>query len=201
MSHLARFPRWYAGALALVVAVLGFWPAATAAHGGQLRVDAQPAGPYQVSVFTAPTPLEAGTIDLSVIVERPGTSESVEGVEVWVSLEPLDGQARTGEPLYLATAPASGDRFHEAIFELPEPGQWRFTVQIRGEAGEGQVTFDAEVQEAGGRSWTSWLLWGGLGAGGLLAIWWLFAGSDEDEEGAEKSQSSRPRGSHRKRGD
>src|SRR5262245_28715306 len=89
------------------------------ADGGTLCL-LERAGRYQVAVFTSPTPLRAGPVDVSVLVQDTATGEQVPCVQVSVRLSPRDGD---GPPLeHAATAEAATNKlFHAAKFDLPAP--------------------------------------------------------------------------------
>ena len=98
------------------------------ADGGTVRLSGQQ-GNYQITMLTAPTPLRAGPIDISVLTQKADTHELV-----------LDGQVsitatRRGHPSssvsHFATAEAATNKlFRAANFELREPGWWEVEVSI-----------------------------------------------------------------------
>lgn len=131
---------------ALLVCVAVFACARPAfADGGRLRFR-EPAGPFVVTLFTAPDPLSAGRADFSVAVERAGMAGLVEDAHVDLLLTPLQGRDK---PLVLhAThAQATSKWLQAANFSLPARGIWRVTVVVRrgGEMGQcsGQVQVNA----------------------------------------------------------
>src|SRR5262249_22373888 len=71
-------------ALTLRVLALALRPCAAHGDGGAVRL-AQQAGPYRVTVFTAPTPLRAGPVDVSVFVQD-GAGAALPDVTVRVTL-------------------------------------------------------------------------------------------------------------------
>src|SRR5262245_4003621 len=79
----------------LLATILVFLSATSVlADGGTLRVS-RVAGPWRVSVFTSPTPLRAGTIDLSVLVQDAKTGQVRLGVpvRVWARQDDRDVEA------------------------------------------------------------------------------------------------------------
>src|SRR3954447_18384268 len=56
------------------------------ADGGTLCL-LERAGGYQVAVFSSPTPLRAGPVDISVLVQNASTGEQVPGAQVAVQLK------------------------------------------------------------------------------------------------------------------
>src|SRR5262245_18953427 len=113
------------------------------ADGGAVRLSQQE-GDYQITVLTAPTPLRAGPIDVSVLVQRAAHNELV-----------LDGQVtikatRRGHPRqvisHVATAKAATNKlFRAANFELPKTGLWDVEVSVDGPLGDANVGFEIEA--------------------------------------------------------
>lgn len=127
--------------LALVLLLPGR-PAA--ANGGTLQVSRAPAGPYAVSVFTSPSPLRTGEVDVSVLVQRADADELVQDARVLVTAEELD---HFGAPVEAPAthAQATNKLYYAAELDLLREGRWRFRVQVAGAAGEGTVGFEADV--------------------------------------------------------
>src|SRR5262245_10514020 len=115
------------------------------ADGGAVRLSEQH-GNYQIAVLTAPAPLRAGPIDVSVLIQKTGNNEVV-----------MDGQVtikatRAGYPSqvisHVATAKAATNKlFRAAKFELPKPGLWDVEVSIDGPLGDVNVGFEMEAAE------------------------------------------------------
>src|SRR5262245_20988249 len=111
------------------------------ADSGTVRLHAQ-AGAYQVTVFTLPTPLRAGPVDISVLVQN-ATEECVPEAGVTIRLMPRE----TGEALVLpaTTEAATNKLFRAADFELPVPGWWDVDVAIDGPYGSALVSFSFQA--------------------------------------------------------
>jgi hypothetical protein len=129
------------------------------ADGGTVRLS-QRQGDYQITVFTAPTPLRAGPVDVSVLVQDARTGQPLPQARVTVRAARRGG---TGEViLQPATSEAATNKlFRAAVFELPEPGWWEVEVAIEGEHGRARVRFEVEAAEAAPRwlvlwPWLSW---------------------------------------------
>src|SRR5262245_6074967 len=104
------------------------------ADGGAVRLS-QREGNYQITVLTAPTPLRAGPIDVSVLVQTADTNALVSDAKVTVNA------TRRGHPgqavSHLATTEeATNKLFRAANFELHHPGSWEFEVTIDGPLGD-----------------------------------------------------------------
>jgi hypothetical protein len=115
------------------------------ADGGTVRLSEQQ-GNYQITMLTAPTPLRAGPIDISVLTQKADTHELV-----------LDGQVsikatRRGHPgssiSQFATAEAATNKlFRAANFELREPGWWDVEVSIDGPLGNVGARVELQVAQ------------------------------------------------------
>src|SRR5260370_27143233 len=95
-------------------------PCQARADGGTVRLSEQQ-GKYRIAVFTAPTVLRAGPVDVSVLVQDADTGEAASGVLVSIGVE------RRGFPdvafRHRATTEAATNKlFYAAEFDLPEPG-------------------------------------------------------------------------------
>ena len=97
--------------------------------GGIVRVS-ENAGPWRITLFSSPTPLRAGPIDLSILVQEPETDASVLDARVNLMLQPLDGQADS--ILVEATrADATNKLLYAALLDLPAPGRWQVDVAVQ----------------------------------------------------------------------
>jgi hypothetical protein len=129
------------------------------ADGGTVRLS-QRAGGYQITVFTEPTPLRAGPVDVSVLVQDAVTKQALPEaqVTVWVG-QPARGRAAVPYPA--TTEAATNKLLRAALFELPEPGWWELEVVVEGLLGPGRVRCTVEAAEPAPRwlafwPWVSW---------------------------------------------
>src|SRR5262249_28873210 len=98
------------GSRLLPVCVLVLCPSPAAADGGSVRLSEQQ-GNYRISVFTAPTPVRAGPVDISVLVQDAATGEVVSGVRVTIKVARRDAPgAAVDQPA--TTAAATNKLFH-----------------------------------------------------------------------------------------
>jgi hypothetical protein len=117
------------------------------------------AGGYRIAVFTSPTPLRAGPVDVSVLVQDAATGECMPEAQVTVRLK-APGAGRSLE--CPATTEAATNRlFRAAEVQLPEPGWWEVAVAVEGPHGPALVRFSAPVDEPLPRwldlwPWFSW---------------------------------------------
>jgi hypothetical protein len=120
-------------------------PSPAAADGGAVRLSEQKGG-YRITVFTAPTPLRAGPVDFSVLVQEASTGELASEVQVTIKA------VRRGSPgvtlIHPATTEAATNKlYYAATFDLPEPGWYSLGVSVDGALGEAQVRFEVEAAE------------------------------------------------------
>ncbi|MBA4186995.1 MAG: hypothetical protein C0467_03155 [Planctomycetaceae bacterium] len=129
------------------------------ADGGTVRTSVRK-GNWQITVFTSPTPLRAGIIDVSVLVQDAKTGQPDHNVRVRVW-----GESQA-EPKRLVTERATQEAATNkllvaAVFELPEPGWWSFRVEIDGDGESETVAFELEAGEPLPRwvSFAGWIAW------------------------------------------
>jgi hypothetical protein len=182
-----------AALLAAVLALSLALASGARANGGQVRVAAERAGPYEVTVFTSPAPLRAGELDVSVLLQRPGSPEIVEDARIAVVVTTAGG-ATVGR--FPATREqATNKLYYAAKFPLEQPGHYRITVEISGPEGSGAVGFEAAVEPAPSSAWwRSWWLWGTLALLQLPLIWWLFGRHGTPQRGRRPATVSSSQG-------
>jgi hypothetical protein len=127
-----------------LLATLMLGPIAARGDGGVVRLR-QASGPFLISVFTAPDPLRAGPLDLSVLVQDQSSGETVLEATVDLALQPMD---RDGPPL-LARATherATNKLLQAAVMNIPAAGRWGLRVDVR--RGPDEATATAELHVA-----------------------------------------------------
>lgn len=120
-------------------------PSIARADGGTVRASER-LTECQVTVFTAPTPLRAGPVDVSVLALDAVSGRPLPDRSMSVRLWPLDrpDQVRT----HAATIETATNKLlRSAKFDLPAPGRWVFEIQVGDEAEERSVRFEADVAE------------------------------------------------------
>jgi len=127
------------GRLALV---LLFAVGAAHADGGTVRIR-EDAGPFRITVFSAPEPLRVGAADLSVLVQRRDDDAPVLDAEVSIRLEgpppapPIEARA--------TRAAATNKWLHAALVEIPSAGIWKLEVAVRSANGAPEVAGTMQV--------------------------------------------------------
>jgi hypothetical protein len=124
-------------ALACLVAAL---PASALADGGTVQLSNQPAGSYRFSVFTAPSPIPVGVVDVSLLLQRLDSDDLVQDARVTVKAEPV-GHAGTARTFPATHANASNKLYYAANVELADEGAWRLTLHADGTLGPAEVEF------------------------------------------------------------
>ena len=104
--------------------------------GGTVRLRERK-GPYEITVFTSPTPFRAGPVDISVLVQDAASGEPLPTARVTVTLTARRRQY--GLHQAATSSAATNKLLRSALFELPWAGWW-----------EVEVTVAAGVEEGGG---------------------------------------------------
>ena len=146
----------------LLISVLLALPARVLADGGSLRLTEE-SGNYQIAIFTSPTPLRAGPVDISALVQDAVTHEPVSDVQIVVKAARRD---RRGAVIRRpATFEAATNKlFQAAALDLNEPGWWQIEIGLDGPRGEASVALDIEAEKPLPRylAMWRWLTWPAL---------------------------------------
>jgi hypothetical protein len=135
--------------------------------GGSVRLSER-VGPYQITVFTSPTPFQAGPVDISVLVQDGASGMPVPDARVIVRLSPVDEPSAGTE--YPATSEVATNKLlYAAKFDLPEPGKWRVDVEVQAGAGTARTGFEVEVAGPPPR-WREMVFWIALPAVPILVF-------------------------------
>jgi len=117
---------WLVVVLASLAALLGGAPA-TRADGGVVRLS-EARGNLLVTVFTAPTPLRAGPVDVSVMVQESAGHRPVLDASVSIVLRSKADHAVIHA---VATrAQATNKLLYAALVDLPVAGDWDLAVTV-----------------------------------------------------------------------
>lgn len=164
--------RLIAIALAAIWLALAIEPTNARGDGGAIRFSERREN-CLITVFTAPTPLRAGPVDVSVLVQDAVTGEPLAPARVTVRV------SKAGQPEleYPATQEAATNKLLRAAqFDLPVSGRWEIEVQIEGLHGlaviRGQL--DAAASLPPWRNLWPWIGWPAL-AIALFGIHQMFA--------------------------
>lgn len=137
-----------------VVAVTGVLVSLVAApallgNGGTLRLSGVSVGPYEMSVFTAPTPVSPDSVDVSVLILDPGRGSLAEGMRVTVEAEPVGFEAAPVRRVATREQADNPNRYYAAKFAVGATGEWRFRVTAEGQGATGTGSFTVRVRYPG----------------------------------------------------
>jgi hypothetical protein len=145
--------------LLLIGAVLLHPLAVLHADGGAVRLSERK-GDYRITVFTSPTPLRAGPVDISVFVQDVATGEPIPEARIMVRAAPHE-HPEAAIHQRATTEAATNKLFQVAIFDLPHSGWWEAAIIIEGLREPIEVGFAMEADASLPRVWemTPWIGW------------------------------------------
>jgi hypothetical protein len=129
------------------------------ADGGAVRLSER-RGDYRITVFTSPTPLRAGPVDISVFVQNAATGQPIPEARITLRAVPRDHpEAAIHQSATMEVA--TNKLFQAAVFDLPEPVWWDVAIIVEGLRERIEVHFDMEADEPLPRFWemTPWIVW------------------------------------------
>jgi hypothetical protein len=125
-------------AIGLVLGAIGIQTAH--GDGGTVRVSSI-VGPYRISAFTSPTPLRAGPVDFSVMVQDAAHGEPIHDLSVALTVTSADEPPCVMQ-LEATRAAATNKLMRSAKFDLPRSGRWRVDIAVDGPGGAARSSFD-----------------------------------------------------------
>jgi len=145
-------------------------------NGGTVRISNAALGPYTVTVYSSPTPLRTGELDVSVMVQDSAGSVLTPSVMVEARPVALE-EGASAEPIRkrATRAQATNKLFQAAKFDVEAPGDWEFTVEV-GEAGS--LSFSSAVVPS--TLLDRPYLLAGLVLLPLILLGWLMLGRDDE---------------------
>ena len=129
----------------LPVCVLFVFPSLAMADGGTIRLSERQ-GNYRLTVFTAPAPLRAGPVDVSVLIQDATTGEPASDMQVMIKAV-WRGSSALAIHHPATTEAATNKLYYAATFDLPEPGWYALEVSVAGAQGEAQVHLELEAAD------------------------------------------------------
>lgn len=167
-----------AAAAVLLLAGVLFLAPPLEANGGTVRISRAPVGPYLVTVYSSPTPLRTGEVDVSVLVQD--SAQQVRAPVVVVDARPLSlVEGATAEPIRRTAtrAEATNKLFQAAKFDVEASGEWAFRITV---ADAGELSFRTTVSKSTllDRPYLLALLL----LLPLAVVGWLVMGRDGDDE-------------------
>lgn len=170
-----------AGVLLLLTPQLVF-----AHRGGEPRLVDVESGPFRISVWTLPVPLEAGELNFIVFVAQSSdqnelirSTSPVLDANIELIIEPIDG----GRPLVIRPdhLEATNKLFYESYFELLEPGEYSAVVTVESEGETGEVDFTFELER--GLLEINWFRYAGLSLIAVVFGWFGWQVREERKYG------------------
>jgi len=110
------------------VFILGMWATAARGDGGTMLLH-QDSGPFTITLFAAPQPLQVGVADLSVMVQDRSSGDVLLDPDVDLTVAP-DTADTSPQTLRLTRGQASNRLLQAATVQFPRPGKWRLTLLI-----------------------------------------------------------------------
>lgn len=103
------------------------------ADGGKVLL-AEVVGPYRLTLFVSPTPLVAGPLDISMLVQDAQTGRVIDDATIDLTLTPVDAESALVPPLRrrASHAQATNKLLQAAKLQLPAAGRWRVDLRICG---------------------------------------------------------------------
>jgi hypothetical protein len=145
--------------IGLTLIASGPWAATARGDGGTLRAWKQH-GDYEIAIFTDPSPVVVGPVDVSVLLIDRKTGEPDGKARLTVEVFPEGRPDRAVRRLATEQA-ATNKLFRAANFELREAGRCGVDVRIEGPVDRVTIHFDLIV----GMPWSArigiwpWVLW------------------------------------------
>lgn len=138
-------PLWWALAVSTAVFVWSH-PTRLFADGGTMRISRH-IQDRQVSVFTSPSVLRTGLVDISVLVQMAETGSVCEDEVIRVELTSLEQPSTVLTENATAEA-ATNKLFKSAIFNVPYTGQWHAHILLDSEKPPAEPAVEFEVSIA-----------------------------------------------------
>jgi hypothetical protein len=127
----------------MLVATLLLVSVAARADGGRLQLN-QVAGPFEIALFTSPTPLHVGPVEVNVLVQAAADHTPLLDAQVTVAMRPVNAADQRTATAVLGGA--TNKLLYTAVVEVPAPGRWNLTADVR--AGEQSASVFCEVDVA-----------------------------------------------------
>lgn len=117
-----------AASIAMLFIAIAFFARIESTHadGGAVQF-AKSAGPFVTTAFATPTPLRAGSIDISLMIQDRENQQPVLDCQVFVLLHKEGAMSIHSEATHHA---AQNKLLYAAQVNVPEPGLWEIEVQI-----------------------------------------------------------------------
>jgi hypothetical protein len=126
--------------------ILGAEVSVASADGGAVRYSERH-DDRLITVFTDPTPVRAGIVDVSVLIQDANSGKPLPDVAVTVSAYPIHNlQGRISSPA--TTESATNKLLQSAQLDLSESGPWRIELAVEALGKGSPIGFEVDVAEA-----------------------------------------------------
>lgn len=112
------------------------------ADGGTVQFE-KSAGPFVITVFTTPSPLRAGPVDLSLMIQSRDSQQPVLDCQVFVQLRKEGATSIRSAATHEA---AQNKLLYAAPVKVPEPGLWELEAAIQ--HGDDSINVAGEISVA-----------------------------------------------------
>jgi hypothetical protein len=120
---------------------------------GKLQLASEQAGPFNLTVWTAPDPARVGEVHVALAVVLAENAAPVLDADVMVEMAPLQSDGSSFEEP--AKTENSDNKFlYEAIFNVAQAGDYLVTMKVDDEAGKsGEAFFELELLPEDSFNW------------------------------------------------
>jgi hypothetical protein len=134
--------------------LLGMWATAARGDGGTMLLH-QDAGPFTITLFAAPLPLQAGAADLSVLVQDRRSGEVLLDPVIDLTLVPEATNA-SHDTVRMTRGQASNRLLQAATVRFPSSGKWRLTLLVRRGNDVARLSTECTVEPDSSRTALVW---------------------------------------------
>jgi hypothetical protein len=136
------------------VLVLGVCATGARGDGGTMLLH-QDAGPFTITLFAAPQPLQVGGADLSVMVQDRSSDEVLLDPVIDLSVTP-EAERGLQQTVRLERGRASNRLLQAATVHFPRAGNWRLTLLVRRGNDVARVSTECVVEPDRSRAVLVW---------------------------------------------
>jgi hypothetical protein len=136
------------------VLVLGVSTTAARGDGGTMLFH-QDDGPFTITLFAAPQPLQVGAADLSVMVQDRSSGEVLLDPVTYLSLAP-EAERASRQTIRLERGQASNRLLQAATVHFSRAGKWRLTLLVRRGSDVASLSTECVIEKGSSRALLVW---------------------------------------------
>lgn len=152
---MTRKPQPLLFAVMLAYAAMTTGPVQCRADGGRV-VHIERLDDVTITVFAAPSPLTAGPVDVSFLVQDAESSQAIPNASISILYQKETAPEHAGESPSVAAAAsrelATNKLLQAAIVDLPSGGEWRITTTVTIDDRKAEFDFTLSFTEATSQS-------------------------------------------------